>query len=110
MVALLSAVTGGSGLQPGFDRALGGSRRDAGQWRAAEAILELKQTGNELTGTLKTLGYSVDVKGTATGNHFELFVAEWNQEKPTIVGDLVDGAYSANVPSHGVLLLRVSAK
>ncbi len=56
-----------------------------------KSILDLKQDGSELTGKLKTLGFSVDVKGTATGNHFELFVPEWNQQRPILVGDLVDG-------------------
>src|SRR5579863_541838 len=37
------------------------------------AILELKQDGNQLTGTLKSESVSVDLHGTATGNHFELF-------------------------------------
>ena len=56
-----------------------------------KSILELKQSGNELTGTLKNLGFSVEVKGTATGNHFELFVPQWNRERPVFVGDLVNG-------------------
>jgi len=73
----------------------------AGRWAAEgrtldngeqeKSILELKQNGAELTGTLKTLGYQVDVKGTATGNHFELFVPEWELKKPVLVGDLVNG-------------------
>jgi alpha-galactosidase len=72
----------------------------AGRWAAPgrtldngeqeKSILELKQDGNELTGKLKGLGFSVDVKGTATGNHFELFVTEWNPNKPVIEGDLVN--------------------
>lgn len=38
-----------------------------------KTILELKQTGQALTGTVKTLGYSFKVKGSATGNHFDLY-------------------------------------
>ncbi|MGA2538390.1 MAG: glycoside hydrolase family 27 protein [Terracidiphilus sp.] len=60
-----------------------------------KSILELKQNGSELSGELKTLGYSVEVKGTATGNHFELFVPEWDQKKPVVVGDLVNGELHA---------------
>jgi alpha-galactosidase len=89
---LLLAAPGYSQGLTGRWAALGGMLDNGEQQKS---ILELKQTGNELTGTLKTLGYSVDVKGTASGNHFELFVAEWNQEKPTIVGDLVDGELHA---------------
>jgi len=80
---------------PGFGQSL------AGRWTAQgrtldngeqeKSILELKQNGNELTGTLKTLGFQVDVKGTATGNHFELFVEEWDSKRPVVVGDLVNG-------------------
>src|SRR5580658_5888819 len=72
----------------------------AGRWAATgrtldngeqeKGILELKQTGNELTGTLRTLGFTAEIKGTATGNHFELFGA-WNPKRPVITGDLVDG-------------------
>jgi len=60
-----------------------------------KSILELKQNGADLSGELKTLGYSVAVKGTATGNHFELFVPEWEQKKPVVVGDLVNGELHA---------------
>ena len=80
---------------PGYAQSL------AGRWAATgrtldngeqeKSILELKQDGSELTGDLKTLGFSVEVKGTATGNHFELFVPEWEQKRPILVGDLVDG-------------------
>jgi alpha-galactosidase len=53
-------------------------------------ILELKQNGNELTGTLKNLDYAVQLKGTAAGNHFELF-APWQPKTPYLTGDLVNG-------------------
>jgi len=60
-----------------------------------KSILELKQDGNNLTGELKTLGFSVAVKGTATGSHFELSVPDWDQSKPIYVGDLVNGELHA---------------
>ena len=53
-------------------------------------ILELKQNGNELTGTLKNLDYAVQLKGTVTGNHFELF-APWQPKTAYLAGDLVNG-------------------
>jgi alpha-galactosidase len=53
-------------------------------------ILELKQNGNDLAGTLKSLDYGVELKGTATGNHFELF-ASWEPARPFLTGDLVNG-------------------
>jgi alpha-galactosidase len=84
---------------PGFGQSL------AGRWAATgrtldngeqeKSILELKQNGSELTGTLKTLGFQVEVKGTATGSHFELLVPEWEAKRPILVGDLVNGELHA---------------
>jgi alpha-galactosidase len=76
----------------------------AGRWAATgrtldngeqeKSILELKQDGNQLTGTVTTLGFSGEVKGTATGNHFELYGA-WNAKRPFLTGDLVNGELHA---------------
>jgi alpha-galactosidase len=57
-----------------------------------KAILELKQDGNQLTGTVRGLGFQTNVKGTVTGSHFELYGVDWNDKKPFLVGDLADGA------------------
>jgi alpha-galactosidase len=77
----------------------------AGRWAATgrtldngeqeKYLLELKQSGSDLTGMLKTLGYSVEVRGTVTGNHFELFVPDWELKRPILVGDLVNGELHA---------------
>jgi len=106
-MSALRAVLAGAGMllcmvvlaAPAFGQTL------AGRWTAEgrkldngeqeKSILELKQNGNQLTGTLKTLGFEVDVKGTATGNHFELFIEEWNPNRPVLVGDLVNGELHA---------------
>jgi len=45
-------------------------------------VLVLKQNGSDLTGTLKSLDYGVELKGTATGTHFELFAA-WQPGRRT---------------------------
>ena len=45
-------------------------------------------------GTVKSLGYSLDITGKATGNHFELF-AEWDKKKPFVTGELVNGELHA---------------
>ncbi len=68
----------------------------AGRWAATGktmdngekqvAILDLKQDGNKLTGSIRELGFGIDLKGTASGNHFELF-APWSDKKPWLVGD-----------------------
>jgi alpha-galactosidase len=62
-------------------------------------ILELKQSGNQLTGKIKTWGGSVDVKGTATGNHFELFGPRSNT-RPFITGDLAGGQLQGTMGHH----------
>jgi alpha-galactosidase len=59
-----------------------------------KSIVELKQSGNEVTGTMKNLGYTIALKGTATGNHFEVFAA-WSTTRPFLVGDLVNGELHA---------------
>ncbi len=56
-----------------------------------KAILDLKQDGNQITGELRGMGGKFPVKGTVTGNHFELWGAEWNDPKPFLVADLGDG-------------------
>jgi alpha-galactosidase len=66
-----------------------GKTMDNGE--ARKAILELTQTGNDLTGKLVEFGGGTGVKGTAMGNHFELFGVGWDDKKPFLVGDLVNG-------------------
>ena len=53
-----------------------------------KGILDLKQDGNQITGTVQDLGGKFPVKGTANAAHFELFGAEWNDPKPFLVADL----------------------
>ena len=56
-----------------------------------KSILELRQSGNDFSGTFASLGYSIPITGKATGTHFELFRAAGNgdEKKRFIVGDLV---------------------
>jgi hypothetical protein len=83
---------------PGYGQNLTGRWTIVGQTldngEQLRSIVELKQSGNELTGEMKNLGYRVGLKGTATGSHFELF-ATWNATKPFLVGDLVNGELHA---------------
>ena len=81
-------------------------------WRVLDSgeidrgILELQQTGSDLTGTITTIGHVYHVKGTVTGNHFELTGATYNS-KPHITGELAgkdlhltkDGDFLDAVPS-----------
>jgi alpha-galactosidase len=78
----------------------------AGRWAATgrtldngeqqKGILELKQDGNKLTGTVRGLGFQIDITGTANGAHFELWGVGWNDEHPFLVGDLVNGEIHGN--------------
>ena len=84
-----------------FSAALAHAQSLTGRWAASgktldngeqqKAILDLKQDGSQLTGTVRGLGFSVDVKGTANGSHFELFGVDWNDKKPFLTGDLANG-------------------
>jgi alpha-galactosidase len=56
-----------------------------------KAILDLKQEGTQLSGNVRGLGFQTDVKGTVNGSHFELFGVDWNDKKPFLTGDLVNG-------------------
>src|ERR1700674_1295446 len=47
-----------------------------------KAIFELKQDGNQLTGSVRGLGFQTNVKGTVSGSHFELYGVDWNDKKP----------------------------
>jgi alpha-galactosidase len=54
------------------------------------SIVELKQSGNELNGSIKTPVFTAGLKGTAAGGHFKLFT-QWDAKTPFLVGDLVNG-------------------
>ncbi len=52
-------------------------------------ILQVTQTGSELKGKIVAMGFATDVKGTLTGNHFE--ISGWEDKKPFVVGDFANG-------------------
>ncbi len=62
-----------------------------------KAILDLKQDGNKVTGTMLSLGFQNGVSGTITGSHFELFGDGWNDKKPFVMGDVSDGQIQGTV-------------
>jgi alpha-galactosidase len=86
---LLLAVPANSQSLAGRWTTVGRSLDNGEQLRS---ILELKQNGDALTGTMETpwWPFSTTIKGTATGTHFELFVP-WIPQEPFLVGDLVNG-------------------
>ncbi len=79
----------------------------SGRWAAAvktldngevqTALLELKQDGNEVAGTIRTWGFSNRIKGTVTGTHFEIFNADEQHRRPILVGDLINGELRAKL-------------
>jgi alpha-galactosidase len=66
-----------------------GSKLENGE--VQRSIFDLTQKGSALSGKVISLGFGVDVTGTVTGSHFELFGVGWEEKKPFIVGDLVNG-------------------
>jgi hypothetical protein len=62
-----------------------------------KALLDLNQVGDKLSGTLQTLDVIGQVTGRATGTHFELWGVGWNETKPFLVGDLVNGELHATL-------------
>ncbi len=83
-----------------------GAQSFSGRWAAAgrtlhngeqdKSILELKQDGDKLTGTMTSLGFTTTVKGTVSGTHFELF-GSWNDTKPFVKGELMNGELHGSV-------------
>jgi alpha-galactosidase len=66
------------------------------------AVVDLKQDGKQLTGTIQSLGWSTQIKGTVNGTHFELFGADWNDKKPFFVGELVNGEIKGQQWGHEI--------
>ena len=66
-----------------------GKTMDNGEMQ--KSIFDLKQTGDEVSGKIVSLGFGVDVTGTAKGNHVELFGVGWNDKKPFLVFDMENG-------------------
>jgi alpha-galactosidase len=52
-----------------------------------KAILDLKQSGEQITGDAQALGWSTKVAGTLSGNHLTLY-ADWDSKRPIFKGDL----------------------
>ncbi len=67
-----------------------------------KTILELHRSGNNLSGKIETLGYTSDVKGTAKGNHFQIF-QPWDPTKVLMSGDLVGNDLHINQGRHSVV-------
>jgi len=78
----------------------------AGRWAATGSalangevqkdILNLKQEGDKLSGTMQSLGFINNVTGKVTGAHFELWEVGSNDPKPFVIGDLVNGELLAS--------------
>jgi alpha-galactosidase len=51
-------------------------------------LLDLHQTGSQVTGTVTTIGHVYQVEGKIAGNHFELFLSK-RDTKPRVTGEVV---------------------
>jgi alpha-galactosidase len=56
-----------------------------------KAILDLKQSGEQITGDAQTLGWSTKLTGTISADHLILY-AEWDSRRPIFKGDVVGRA------------------
>jgi alpha-galactosidase len=91
----------------------------AGRWAATGSalangevrkdILDLKQDGDKLSGTLQSLGSIRDVTGKVTGAHFELWGVGSNNPKPFVIGDLVNGELHASHRGDLIVAHRATA-
>jgi len=88
MLCLLVAATSSQAQSLTGRWAATGNTLDNGE--VLKAILDLTQTGTQLTGSVVTFGFSTTVKGTVTGAHLELF-GPWSDQHPFLVGDMVNG-------------------
>ena len=91
----------------------------AGRWAATGSalangevrknILDLKQEGDKLSGTLQSLGSIRDVTGKVAGAHFELWGVGSNNPKPFVTGDLVNGELHASLRGDPIVAHRATA-
>src|SRR5580692_11612737 len=98
---MLAAGVVMAALCPAWSGASAQTASVTGRWAATgktlhngeqeKTILGLKQDGAQLTGTVQGLGFIEKIRGIVSGNHFEMFGVDWNNEEPFIVGDLVGG-------------------
>jgi len=80
---------------PGYGQSLTGRWAAKGRMldngEQERMVVQLTQTGSTLKGKVTELGFTADVTGKVTGSHFELFGVGWNDKKPFVVGDLING-------------------
>lgn len=65
-----------------------GSQRTLANGESDVIILQLTQTGIQVTGTIKTLSFQGTISGTATGSHLQL-MSPRNPQRQFAAGDLV---------------------
>lgn len=90
-------------LAPAFGQTLAGRWASHGKMlhngTSPLYILNLKQDGSALTGVFESFGFKMDMKGTATGNHFTLFDTS-NPSHAILTGNLVDGELRGTAWGH----------
>ena len=86
LAALLATVSCASAQS--FTGKWAGSQRTLANGESDLIILQLTQTGDQVTGTIKTLSFQGNISGTATGTHLQL-MSPRNPQRPFATGDLV---------------------
>jgi len=76
--------------QPSFTGKWAATGKTLQNGEQEKGILDHKQEGDQVTGTVEGLGGKFPVKGKATEAHLELWGADWNDPKPFLVADLND--------------------
>ncbi len=104
-LALLAAPAYGQSLA-GRWAATGGTLSN---WEMRKVILDLTQDGDQLSGTLQSLGSIRDVTGKVTDEHFELWGVGSNNPKPFVVGDLVKGELHASYRGNLIVAHKATA-
>jgi alpha-galactosidase len=82
---------------PNFTGKWAASGKTMANGEQQKAVLDLKQEGTQVTGKMQSLGFENDVQGTVNGSHIELFGVGWNDKKPFVVADMVNGNIEGTV-------------
>jgi alpha-galactosidase len=87
--AVLAVVLTAScfGWSQSFTGKWAGSQRTLANGEQERTLIQLTQSGDHVSGTLKTFGYQNPISGTVTGNHIQL-MAPWNPKEVLAAGEL----------------------
>lgn len=91
-----------------FNGKWAGVARTLDNGEADRTLIELTQSGNQLTARVEGLGFQTEMKGTVNGNQFQL-IAPWNPSATFATGELVGRDLHATWDGHTVVLQPATA-